>query len=255
MINPTELSTDELYFADKHYMSVSAFKKLSKCELDGLTDWGSPSDSMLVGSYVDAFISGTIDKFKEDHPEIISSRGSSKGELKTEFKKADEICDYIVSNPRLSQFLSGEKQTIMTGEIAGVPFKIKMDSYSKGIAIVDLKVMASVTDKLGNPIDFITPWGYDIQLACYQEIVRQNTGELLPCFIVAVTKETPIDSLIVNIDQDFLYRALGKVETEIKHLYDVKMKVVEPVGCGVCSTCRLNRKDTRIIALSEIYRG
>lgn len=253
MINPPELSNDKLYFADTTYMSVSSFKKLRKCELDGLTDWGAPTDSMLVGSYVDAYVCGTLEEFKVEHPEILSSRGASKGELKAEFKKADEICAYIDNNPTLSQFLSGEKQTVMTGEIAGIPFKIKMDAYSPSIAIVDLKVMATVTDRYGNPSDFITPWGYDIQLACYQEIVRQNTGELLPCFIAAVTKETPIDSIIVNIEQDFLYRALGTVETEIEHLYAVKQGRVEPIGCGICNTCRAQRTTTKIIGLSEVY--
>ena len=208
---------------------------------------------MLIGSYVDAYIEGTLDIFKTEHPEIFSSRGTTKGELKEAYKNADLICKFIDNDPVFSKFMSGEKQTIMTGEIAGVPFKIKMDSYSPHIAINDLKVMRTVTNNQGVYYDFVTLWGYDIQLACYQEIVRQNTGEQLPCFICAVTKEIPINSVIINIPQPFLDRALGVVQTEIWHLYDVKTGVVAPCGCGVCNTCIASKRETPIISLDDIF--
>lgn len=247
--------TEDNYYEDDEYMSVSAFKRFQKCEVDALLPWGEPTDSMMVGSYVDAYVEGTLDKFKAEHPEIISSRGATKGELKSEFQKAQEICDYIDKDRTFKQFMSGEKQTIMTGQIAGIPFKIKMDSYSPGIAINDLKVMRTVTNNAGQFYDFITPWGYDIQLACYQEIVRQNAGSKLLCYICAVTKETPINSVIVNIPQVYLDRALYNVESMIKHYYDVKTGVVAPVGCGVCSTCISKRTNTKIISLQDIIEG
>ena len=40
------------------------------------------------------------------------------------------------------EYMSGEKQVIMTGEIEGVPVKIKIDSYHPNKMIVDLKVMS-----------------------------------------------------------------------------------------------------------------
>lgn len=252
MINPENLSTDELYFSDEHYMSVSSWKKFNKCEVSAKENTPFTSTALLVGSYVDRFVEGTLDKFIAEHPEIISSRGETKGQLKADYKQADEICEYISKNSRLQQFLGGEKQTVMTGEISGVPFKIKIDSYSKGIAINDLKCMRSVTNSSGEYTDFITPWGYDIQMACYQEIVRQNTGEILPTFICAVTKETPINSVIVNIPQQFLDRSLYLVQSTIEHYYDVKTGNVEPVGCGTCSACISNRKDTPIISLADL---
>lgn len=251
----THILTPDNYYEDEYYMSVSRFKKFQKCELGGLEPWGEPSDAMMVGSYVDAFIEGTLDKFINDNPQIVSSRGATKGQLKSEFQKAQEICEYITKDKTFMQFMSGDKQTIMTGEIGGVPFKIKMDSYSKGIAINDLKVMRSVTDSKGNFIDFITPWGYDIQLACYQEIVRQNSGEKLLCYICAVTKETPINSVIINIPQAFLDRALYNVESSIERYYNIMQGKEEPVGCGVCPTCVSQRKTTPIISLQDILDG
>lgn len=249
------LVTPENYYTETEHMSVSSYKKFKRCELDGLEPFGDSTPSMMIGSYVDSAVEGTLEQFKNEHPEIFSSRGSSKGQLKSEFQMAEEIYQYILKDKVFSQFMSGEKQVIMTGEIAGVPFKIKMDSYSPHIAINDLKVMRTVTDKNGNFYDFITPWGYDIQLACYQEIVRQNTGEKLLCYICAVTKENPINSIIVNIPQVFLDRALYEVETNIKHFYDIKMGKVKPNPCGVCKTCVSKRETTQIISLEDLVDG
>lgn len=247
--------TNKDYFEDDIYMSVSQFKRFEKCEVGGLVEWddSETSISLLIGQYVDAWVEGTLDEFIEQHPEIISTRGASKGELKSEFKQANQIIEHIKNDEVFMQFMSGEKQTIMTGEIAGVPFKIKMDSYSKGIAINDLKVMRSVTDKSGRFIDFITPWSYDVQLACYQEIVFQNTGERLPVYICAVTKENPINSVIVHIPQHRLDTALYRVESKIKRAYDVKMGEVESIGCGVCKDCITARHSTPIISMDTFF--
>ena len=80
----------------------------------------------------------------------------------------------------------------MTGELFGAKWKIKMDSYIPHEAIVDLKVVQKLRDvsyKNGWKQSFIEKWGYDLQLGIYQEIVRQNTGESLPCIIAAVDKQ------------------------------------------------------------------
>ena len=246
--------TNETYYEMDKYMTVSQFKKFKKCELDALNPFDNTNRSMplMVGSYVDAYIEGTLDEFVENNPDIYLKSGKNKGELKADFKQADLICEFIDRDKVFSQFMSGEKQGVYTGEIAGVPFKIKMDSYSPHVAINDLKVMRTVTDNWGNYIDFITPWGYDTQMAVYQEIIFQNTGERLPTYICAVTKETPTNSVIVNIPQHYMNIALYDVESNVQHFYDVKMGRVEPVGCGVCPTCIVARRTTKIISMEDL---
>jgi hypothetical protein len=255
LINPDGLSTDKEYFADEHYMSVSRFKVFEKCEVSAMSGEKYESTALLVGSYVDAYVSGTLEQFKEEHPEIISSRGATKGQLKSEFKVADEVIEKISNDTIFQQFLSGEKQVTMTGEISGVPFKIKIDSYSEGKAIVDLKVMASITRRDGQYFDFITPWGYDVQGAVYQEIVRQNTGQQLPFFIAVATKENPVNTAIIQIPQLILDRALYRVESQVERFYKVMQGEEEPVGCGVCSACISRRKETPIISMEDILEG
>lgn len=244
--------TKDNYFQDNHYMSTSRWKRFNQCEEVGLIPFSSPSDDMLIGSYVDSWVEGSLDKFKEEHPEIISSRGATKGQLKAGFKKADEIIEYMKYNPTIMQFLQDEKQVVMTGEIEGIPTKIMMDNYSKGIAIVDLKVMRTVTNRAGQYIDFISQWGYQYQGAIYQEIVYQNTGERLPFFILAVTKETPINSVIVEIPQEILDTSLETVKSTIARYYNIWKGEVQAIGCGVCSTCISKRLDTPIVSLYDL---
>lgn len=251
MINPSELM-GKAYYEDSNYMSVSSYKQYLKCEYGGLQPFGESTVPMLVGSFVDAFVEGTLDEFRAEHPEILSSRGTRKGELKSEFILAEKICEYITKDKVFSQFMSGQKQTVMDGEIAGVPWKIKMDSYSPHIAISDLKVMASITNRNGEFIDFITPYGYDLQLAVYQSIVFQNTGERLPCFICAIEKSDPINSVIVQIPQDHMDAVLYMVKQNAEHFYHIRQGLIEPVKCGHCKHCVSARSVTPIISLGDL---
>jgi hypothetical protein len=296
MINPMELSTNELYFSDKEYMSVSAWKRFKRCELLGITPYEErdTSPAMLIGSYVDAYVEGTLDEFKLNHPEIFSAKvipnettiqnlldtdasfvtrngtfvANKKTEamekypefftkeyrLKSDFVLADKICEYIDSKPRLQKFLGGEKQTVMTGLIGGVPFKIKIDSYIPNKLIADLKVMRTLTDSSGNYYDFITQYGYQYQLACYQEVVRQNTGLQLPTYIVGVSKEDVIDGVVIEIPQTDLDIALYEVQSTISRYAEIKLGVIEADGCGICKACISARKDVPLISFSSLQR-
>ena len=62
--------------------------------------------ALLVGSYVDSHFEGTLDLFKAQNPEIFTK----KGELKAEYRKAEEIINRIERDPLFMMFMSGEKQ-------------------------------------------------------------------------------------------------------------------------------------------------
>ncbi len=68
------------------------------------------------------------------------------GGLKADYVKANEIIARIERDKYFMRYMSGQKQVIMTGELFGAKWKIKIDSYIPDAAIVDLKVMASITD-------------------------------------------------------------------------------------------------------------
>lgn len=247
--------TTENYFSSENnwkYCGSSQFKDFfgtlvkPGCEARAMAkltgQWETQmSTALLVGSYVDSHFEGTLDLFKAQHPEILKRDGT----LRAEYLQAEEIISFLEDDPYFMKFMGGEKQVIMTGEIAGHPFKIKIDSWIPETAIVDLKVMATLTKReyvreLRERVSFITYWGYDIQSAIYQEIVRQNTGISLPFYIAGASKEKVTNKEIIWIDDDTNYNALKFVETHTPRLIELKAGAV-PTRCEKCDYCRATK--------------
>jgi hypothetical protein len=119
----------------------------------------------------------------------------------------------------------------MTGEIAGVPFKIKTDNYKPGEFIADGKYMASLrSPNLFEPM--VKYWGYDLQGAVYQEIVYQNTGKRLPFYLDIATKETPTHLAVAEIKQYDLDEALETIKALAPRYQAIKNGEIEPERCG-----------------------
>ena len=249
-----KLTAENYYSRDANlaYMSVSQFKDFvgtygrMACEFEAMEKldgrWNpEPTTAMLVGSYVDSYVEGTLDRFMNENPDIFSR----SGELKAPYKKAEDIISRIERDEYFMKYLSGEKQTIMTADLFGCKWKIKMDSYIPGVAIVDLKIMSSITDlkwvKDVGYLDFVRYWGYDIQGAIYQRVVEINTGKKLPFFIAAATKETEPDIRIIQVTQNYLDEALELVRANIGRVLTVKNGEDEPDRCDVCDCCKHNR--------------
>ena len=255
--------TQDNYYSEQvnlEYMSASQFKDFVKCEREALAKIvgeykEEPSKAMLVGSYVDAYFSNELEIFKEQNPQIFNKDGS----FKKDFEKANEIIKAIEEDKLMMKMLNGRKQVIMTGEISGVPFKIKVDSL-KDNYIVDQKIMSSITDlvwieKDNRMIktDFIEAYGYDIQGAIYQCIVEQNTGKKLPFVLAVATKEECPDKALIQIDQYYLDKALDFVKANCERYDLIKKGILKPCGCGKCPTCRKNRKCLEILSYEQLY--
>lgn len=234
--------------ANNDYWSVSLFKAFDKCEASGLAMVRGEYEqeqttSLLVGSYVDAYVSGTQTAFIEQHPEIFNSR---TGELKADYRKADELIRTIESQPLMVEYLTGEKQAIMSAELFDVPWKIKIDVHG-GNRIVDLKTVKDFEplykESFGR-VSWIEYWGYDIQGAIYQKIEQIASGrtEPLPFYIVAVTKEKVPDVAVIQIPQHVLDTALKVVESKIDRFDLVKHGDIEPNRCGKCDYCKRTKK-------------
>lgn len=237
--------TNENYFSPENqmkYMGVSQFKAFEKCEAAALAELTGEyrrekTVSLLVGSYVDAHFEGTLDVFKAQNPEIFTK----KGELKAEYRKAEEIIQRIERDPLFVTFLSGESQVIMTGEIEGVPVKIKIDSYHAGKMLVDLKIMKDfqpVYVPEQGRLSWIEAWGYDLQGAVYQEIVRQNTGDKLPFYLAAATKEKETDIDIIEIPQPYLDVSLEHFKENVNRYDGIKKGLFQPNRCEKCDYCK-----------------
>lgn len=258
--------TAENYFspeANREYISVSQYKDFAgtigrpACEEMALAklsgDWAEEeTTSLLVGSYVDAHFEGTLDIFKAKHPQIFTK----SGELKAEYRRAEDVINRIERDEYFMKFMSGQKQVIMTAEFFGAEWKIKIDSYLEGIAIVDLKIMESLTKQFWTKdfgyMDFTQYWGYDIQGAVYQEVVYQNTGKRLPFYIAAASKEKEPNIEIIQIDDDHLKEKLYEVEQNTPKILMLKNKEISPIRCGICDWCKHTKVLTKPIHYSEL---
>ena len=255
--------TAENYYsqeANEKYVSVSQYKDFygtpdkRGCECMALAkmrgEWETPmTKALMVGSYVDAYFEGTLSTFAAQHPEIYSSRGKTAGQLKAEYGQASIMIDRASKDDLFMKYMEGEKQVIMTGEIEGVPVKIKIDS-TDGRRITDLKTVKSINETFfikdsGERVSFVEKWNYDLQAAVYQEIYRQNTGDLLPFYICAISKDKT-DNIphpriaVIELQPMLIQERLTEVKHNINHIQDLKNGVMDPIPCGVCDWCADN---------------
>lgn len=261
--------TAENYYsqeANREYMSVSQYKTLFgtfgkvACEARAIAElngeWEQEkTTALLVGSYVDAHFEGTLDLFRAQNPELFTKAG----QLKAEFKKAEEIIARIERDSYFMKFMSGQKQVIMTGEIGGAKWKIKVDSLIPDVCIVDLKVMKALRDAFraldASYMGFVEYWGYDLQGAVYQEIVRQNTGKTLPFFIAAASKEKEPDIEIIQIDDAHLKECLIGIESNVPKALALKSGAYQPIRCEACDYCKHTKILTGPIHYTDLMMG
>ena len=252
--------TDNNYYsteANKDYWSVSQFKAFCDCEASALASVRGEyerelTDSLLFGSFVDAYFTDDKERFIREYGDHLYSR---KGELYAKYQHAYDCIDAVEAQPLMMEFLKGQKQTIMTAELFDVPWKIRIDVHG-GNRIVDLKTVKDFEpvykEGLGR-VSFIEAWGYDIQGAVYQRIEQIASGrtEPLPFYIVAVTKEKVPDVTVLQIPQSVLDTALKVVEAKIDRFDLIKTGDIDPEGCGKCEFC----KSTKVLTEPMIYES
>ncbi len=240
------LNQDNYYSqeANEQYFSVSQYKDFMKCEAMAMAKISGIykpeiTKPMLIGSFVDSYFEGTLEQFKKENPAVFTR----KNELRSEFRKANEIIARIKSDELFMRFMSGEKQQIMTFELFGVPWKMKMDSYLPSICITDLKIVANFKN--------LPLWRYDLQGAVYQKGVEIVTGEHLPFYLATASKERIIDLDVFQIPQATLTMALNEISVNIGRYAEIKAGYIEPTYCGGCDYCK-SRKGAKIRNYNEL---
>lgn len=127
---------------------------------------------MAISSYIDAFVSGQEEEFLQKEIEKINNKEKSYILLKSGKKtakviQADEVIAQMQQDEMFMKYINGDHQQIMTGEISGVPVKIKIDSFHKDKCIVDLKAMANLdliwNDKTRQKENFVDTYDYVLQ--------------------------------------------------------------------------------------------
>lgn len=169
--------TNDNYFspeASREYFSVSQYKTFLDCPARAMAEirgeYKQPmTTALLVGSYVDAYFEGTLDKFQEEHPEIFNISIKERNDtisrvqkiapelitknstwkpsglaeakrrfpelfditysLKADYIQAETIIERIEADEFFMALMSGRKQVIKTATMFGAKWKIKIDSY------------------------------------------------------------------------------------------------------------------------------
>lgn len=252
---------EENYFSKEarmKYTGSSEIKDFLKCENCALAKIKGEfeeekSKAMIVSSFIDEYFSGTLDKFKQENPDIFLKNG----ELKADYKSALDTIKQIEDDEMFMKYLKGTPQVIMTGEINGVPVKIKIDSYHEDKVIVDLKCIANLdliwNEKTRQKENFIDFYDYVLQGALYQEIVRQNTGKTLPFIIAVATKEKYSQRALLQIPQEKLDMKLEFLKQYLPHMQKVKNGEIPPTNCGKCNYCISKQKVNKIYYYDDFF--
>lgn len=254
-----EISKENYYTpeADLNTFSVSQYKLFKQCEAKALAKVKgeyrqADNDAFLLGKYVHSWSEGTLEEFKNENPALFSTRGATKGQLKSSFMVANKMIETLEKDSVCMKFLEGEKEVLIQGELFGVKWRGMVDilNINKGF-FADLKTTQGIYKKYSG-FNFIENYGYIEQMAVYRELIKQQFGKDLIPYIVAVTKEDIPDKAVIRIDKGYTDSKLQEMEFYVERFQAIKDGKVDPVGCGSCDYCKSVNKVSRILSLSDL---
>jgi len=215
--------TNDNYYspeAENAYLTNSQRKTFMECPARWMAkltgEWvDPPRKAFLMGQYIDTAITEPAEfpAFLLRHADDIYKYGKQEKGKKADWAELDKAIAALRSEPVVMQYLTGDAQVqFAIDDFHGVPYKCKLDVLVWRKFITDLKTCKSVYETMYSPehkerVSFIDFYGYWTQLALYREAVRIQTGEKLPCFIVALEKTEPYDRKLFHLDDvDYLER-------------------------------------------------
>ena len=230
--------------AGRAYFSASQVKSFKRCEACAMAEiegtYQRPmSQALLQGQFVDEALTGNYTDWVLGHPEI----SKRDGNLKAEFMLCQEMVSRARRDPVFMDFMEGEHQAILTANLFGVPFKAKFDVLGSD-RIVDLKTVRDLSPVYlpgQGRVDFATAWDWPLQMAIYQKIYELNEGVKLPCYLAVITKETPPDIRVVQIEQERMDAELAWLEQVLPRYDAIKQGAIDPERCEGCAWCRQSR--------------
>ncbi|GEO68010.1 hypothetical protein LSP04_24290 [Levilactobacillus spicheri] len=253
--------------ANRSYMSPTWFKKFIACEAEALAelrgDWKPQRDptALLVGNYLHSYFESPAShkRFVEAHKDVmLSTRGKTKGQLKAPYKVSESMIKTLDGDATFQALYQGAKESIVTGTIDGIDWMGKLDclNLERGI-FLDLKTTQDLHKRVWDTrtrryVPFVYAYDYQLQMAVYQELVRQQYGVLCTPYIVAVTKQDPPDKAVISIPQDKLDDAMWRVKDQEHRFKSIIDGQEEPERCETCDYCRSTKVLGDIIDADEL---
>ncbi|KRN96731.1 PD-(D/E)XK nuclease-like domain-containing protein [Furfurilactobacillus siliginis] len=247
-------------------MSPSVFKMMMQCEAAELAllkgDYEpSNKDAILVGNFVHSFFESqeAHQAFIDAHPEIISTRGASKGHLKSQYKTGEHMINRLCHEELFTNMDSTcEHEVIVTGKLFGYDWKGKVDALNveQGF-FMDYKTVDDIakrnwSDKYYGMVDFIRARDYLPQMWVYRQLLEQKYGKPFTCFIWAVSKQTPSDVQLISPSSIWLDPEESWIQENIDRVEQVLAGEVAPKACGHCEYCRGHKSIHAAIDVGQI---
>ena len=229
-------------------------KEIAKLS-DGWVD--VPTTAQEVGQYVHSWIAGTQDEFRVNHPSMFTKANT----LKAEYLLANTMIDCLQEDPFVMPYLEGDKERILTAEMYGAPWKIRMNVHSLvPRRIVDLITTRSILEKVWDEaarkyVSFIELFKVPVKAAIYSEVERlamgRVAGDWSEFMIVAVSKEKYPDKAVLNMTNPIRLAAeLAVVEANMPRIIALKAGLEEPIRCEACNYCRSTKVLSNVIQYS-----
>lgn len=225
------------------YLSASSIKHAKKCEYSFLhPQRKEPKSAFIAGHLFELLVTDDkkgLEELYECHPEMVSSQGKTKGQLKTEFRDASTCSDRVRKQEFIRSLIdSANKQMILTGQILGEPVRMMCDLVYDDW-IIDLKTAKDFkrvwSDEHESYVEWWQGWNYPMQLWIYKEIARQNGIKINHTGLIGVSKSNYDISCI-----EFSNEVMKQAKADVLYVVDRIKKIRsgdEPYRCEKCPVC------------------
>lgn len=239
--------------AKRKWLSSSDVKQAIKCEFawkayrTGQMQEDEGKEAFKQGNLFETMLNGTDEEirlFQENNSDMFSSRGPTKGQLKSAYQSVMDCVESVRRQPFLMEIIqNSRKQVIMTGKILGVPFRVMCDLiYSDG-SVYDLKCMKSFAREWSNRaetfVEWFEAWNYPVQLWIYKEIAEQNGLTVPNVGLIAGSKQNA-DVQALRFGNDLIAQAKADALYEIERMKEI-LNGAEPMRCESCEACIKSR--------------
>ena len=256
----------------REFLTCSAFKAFDSCPDFAYHRYivGDVKDEayqpFLLGNLLHSLLESpeAHAAFRFEHPEIYSSRGPTKGELKKEYKAAEDAWRIAKRDKKFMSYLTGNHEEIFTAEFGPVQWAIRVDviNHEKGF-MSDLKYIRDLDgefwmpvkyDLQGNPLPpdaegvevftknvrapFYEVYSYWQRFAVYASVLYKATGKVWDLYMPCVSKDDPPALRVYGFNNR------DRLMDELRMVHDKLPKIVEYRKgnglwkCGTCPHCR-----------------
>ena len=266
--------TDDNYYQDTKYLSNSTVGEYIDCSAraeakrKGEFEEAKFKLPFAIGHYFESLLNNDSARVieTEEYKELMLNKADKSGNRKQNASAVlcHSMHERCSKNALFMRFNEGVNEQIFTGEIHGVLFRIKVDFLnSKGGYFTDKKSTKAnlkpieIIDEDGDTITvldfeefdwkdgkkrpFYEHFDYIMQLAIYQEILRQNFDILLQPILNVASKVKPFryQTLFIDKNDIRLSEKLDLLEEYISFVGTVRAGDTAPKRCekSTCEYC------------------